>query len=156
MNIIAIDPGTAHSGVATLAGGAWRFCAKAPNEALLRQLRGDEDLPMLDLSATVLIEEFKNYGMAVGESSIKTVLWSGRFQEAWESRGGVVELIPRQAVKLHLCGSVRAKDANVRAALLDRLPAGTKRDPGPMFGCTSHAIQAAALAAYWMEVKGER
>jgi hypothetical protein len=55
-------------------------------------------------------------------------------------------------VKLHLCNSSRAKDANVRQSLLDRygstrqLGIGTKGRPGPLYGVTGHAW-AGALAA---------
>ena len=59
--------------------------------------------------------------MAVGAEVFETVHWSGRFTEAlWPTP--VVQL-PRRAVKLHLCGSARAKDPNIRQALLDRFGA---------------------------------
>ena len=61
----------------------------------------------------------------------------------------------RKDVKLHLCGSSRAKDPSVRAALIDLYPAsgggkcpqiGTKRQPGPLFGVSSHAWPALGVA----------
>lgn len=57
--------------------------------------------------------------------------------------------ILRPSVKTHICGTPRAKDANVRQAIHDRLGApGTKKAPGVTYGVTSHSIQALALALY--------
>ncbi|MNY62967.1 hypothetical protein D3C86_1998680 [compost metagenome] len=58
-------------------------------------------------------------------------------------------------MKLHLCKTPRAKDANVRQALLDMFPRtgggktpqiGTKAQPGPLFGVSSHAWAALGVA----------
>ena len=54
-------------------------------------------------------------------------------------------------MKLALCGSARATDANLRAALLDRYGGsgraiGTRKAPGPLYGVKSHAWAALALA----------
>ena len=58
-----------------------------------------------------------------------------------------VRLVYRKDVKLHLCGSPRAKDPNIRQALLDKLgPVGTKRQPGPCYGVKSHAWAALGVA----------
>jgi hypothetical protein len=64
-------------------------------------------------------------------------------------QGGDVSLVFRRDVKLHLCDSPRAKDGNVRQALLDRLgPQGTKKAPGPTYGVKSHEWAALAVAVY--------
>ena len=48
------------------------------------------------------------------------------------ARPEAVIRVKRSAVKLHQCGSNRAKDANVRQALIDKMgPPGTKKAPGP-------------------------
>jgi hypothetical protein len=58
-----------------------------------------------------------------------------------------VRLVYRKDVKLLLCGSPRAKDANIRQALLDLLgPQGTKAKPGPTYGVKSHAWAALGVA----------
>jgi len=55
----------------------------------------------------------------------------------------------RKDIKLHLCGTNKAKDANVRQALIDCLgPPGTKKSPGPTYGIKSHLWAALALAVY--------
>jgi hypothetical protein len=84
--------------------------------------------------------------MPIGDDSVETLLWTGRFIQAWHDPEAVVR-VKRSAVKLHLCGSNRAKDANVRQALIDKLgPPGTKKAPGPTRGVTSHAWAALGVA----------
>ena len=59
--------------------------------------------------------------------------WAGRFAEA--AHRVPVVMLPRRAVKLALCGDSRAKDANIRQALIDRFggsaAVGRKAAPGP-------------------------
>lgn len=95
---------------------------------------------------TLGIERFEARGMPVGNESVETMLWTGRFIQAWRSPESVV-LIKRSAVKSNLCGTQKAKDSNVRQAVIDRLgPPGKKSKPGPTYGVTSHAWQALAVA----------
>jgi hypothetical protein len=58
-------------------------------------------------------------------------------------------------VKLHLCGSSRAKDPNVRTALLDRFGGagakGTKAAPGPLYGIAADLWSALAIAVTWTD-----
>jgi len=93
--------------------------------------------------------------MPVGREVFETVLWIGRFVEAANQAGREAELIYRKDVKLHLCQSTRAKDGNVRQAILDRFPrvgggatpqVGTAKQPGPLYGCRSHVWSALAVA----------
>ena len=77
--------------------------------------------------------EMVAYGMPVGREVFDTCVWIGRYIQAWP-RPDEVRLIYRKNVKLELCGSARAKDANVRQALLDRVgPRGTKKKPGATY-----------------------
>jgi hypothetical protein len=56
-------------------------------------------------------------------------------------------MVKRMKVKMHLCGNSRAKDGNIRQALIDRLGApGKKKAPGPTFGVVADQWQALALA----------
>ena len=86
------------------------------------------------------------YGMAVGAEVFQTCLWIGRFLDRWRSEWNT-HLVPRLMVKMHLCHSARAKDANVRQALIDRFGAvGTKRAPGRLYGVSSHCWAALGVA----------
>jgi hypothetical protein len=100
---------------------------------------------------TVACEWIESYGMAVGQEVFRTVAGIG-----WLAGtiGTEVRLVPRKSVKMHLCNSLRAKDGNIRQALIDRFgPQGTKKAPGPLFGVTSHYLAALAVAVYAAETK---
>jgi len=141
-SILAIDPGSFQS--------AWlRFDDARPqgfgitaNDVLAKALRSG------GLPDVVVIEKIESYGMAVGAEVFDTVWWAGRFAEA-ASRVPVV-MLPRRAVKLALCGDSRAKDANIRQALLDRFggsaAVGRKSAPGPLYGISRDVWSALAIA----------
>lgn len=145
--IYAIDPGNEQSAWVELADGVPINHGKVDNDVMLRacreQFRNDHLLA---------IEMIASYGMPVGREVFETCLWIGRFQEAFIDRGGSVELIYRKDVKLFHCGTSRANDANIRAALLDRFgpgrdkAIGTKKNPGPLYGIVADQWSALAIA----------
>jgi hypothetical protein len=115
MTFIAIDPGDKQSAVVHYdpARKAVMESYYEDNHATIAWLRAR------NLShSTLVIEMIASYGMPVGKEVFETCVWIGRFIEAWH--GDDVHLLYRKDVKLHLCGSSRAKDPNVRAALLDK------------------------------------
>lgn len=120
MLILGIDPGTRESGVAVLnlASGnpSWARPAVA-NDDVLDILRNGEWKEEIFLACEMV--GHYGTGMSVGREVYETVVWIGRFQEAWESRGRRFQLIIRKEITAHLCRSVTAKDANVRQALID-------------------------------------
>jgi hypothetical protein len=144
---LAIDPGPTQS--------AWlvhdsdddeiRSFGIWSNDLLLGLLREDGLAPDV---ARVTIEKVESFGMAVGAEVFETVFWSGRFAEAAHELH--LERISRRAVKLHLCGSARAKDPNIRQALIDRYGGqaaiGKKASPGPLFGISNDVWSALAVA----------
>jgi hypothetical protein len=148
MTLYALDPGTEQSAVVTIdrsggvAGRMW------DNRYLVIAMRGTEWF----LPGQLVIEEIASYGMPVGREVFATVQWSGRFIEAWDARGFSSSLLPRKAVKLALCGSLKAKDANIRQALIDRYggPACIKKG-GALYGIKSHLWAALALAVAYQE-----
>ena len=123
--MIAIDPGPTESALVVWDGAAVQERRYAPNDeilALLQTLKASE--------SPCVIEQICSYGMAVGQEVFETVYWSGRFAEAYGAER--VSRIPRLKVKLHLCHDSRAKDSNIRAALIDRFgKPGEKKNPGP-------------------------
>src|SRR6185503_14865134 len=140
--VLAIDPGTTRS--------AWlRFDGDRPdgfgitaNDVLITALRTG------GLPDVVVIEKVESYGMAVGAEVFDTVWWAGRFAEA--AHRVPVVLLPRRAVKLALCGDSRARDANIRQALIDRFGGsaaiGLKATPGPLYGIGRDVWSALAIA----------
>lgn len=138
--ILAIDPGTTESGWVLFDGKTVMESGVTANPYLLDLLRGNHN------NDSFAIEMIASYGMPVGREVFETCVWIGRFQQAWRDPEAV-RLVYRRDVKLHLCGSPRAKDANIRQALIDKLgPVGTKNAPGPLYGVKSHAWAALGVA----------
>jgi hypothetical protein len=146
--ILGLDPGTTESAIVALeSDGVVGMHDKLPNDGLLVRLRSYCDAG-IDLLA---IEDIASMGMAVGREIFQTVKWIGRFQEAWERRGGTVRLIYRREVKLFLCESSKANDSNIRAAIIDRYGGqahaiGVKKSPGPLHGIKADRWSALACA----------
>lgn len=93
-------------------------------------------------SYPVACEWVESFGMAVGKEVFQTVFNIGVIHQALN-----VRLIPRKDVKLFLCQSMRAKDANIRQSLIDELGVvGTKKNRGPLFGVSQHYWAALAVA----------
>lgn len=67
----------------------------------------------------IAIEMIASYGMAVGASVFDTCVWIGRFAQALDEFQEKTTFIFRKDVKMHLCGSMKAKDSNIRQAILD-------------------------------------
>jgi hypothetical protein len=138
--IIAIDPGPIRSALVLWDGRRVKLSRWEDNEDIREILRSNRD----GNRRPVYIEMVACYGMAVGASVFDTCVEIGRMIEIV---GGGACRIYRRDVKLHICGSARAKDANVRQALLDAYgPVGTKKNPGPLYGCKSHVWAALAVA----------
>lgn len=153
MRILCIDPGTTESGICIFDGETVEDPRSAiPNDELILYI---SKLIGVDYLA---IEMVACYGMPVGVETFETCLWIGRFIQAFGAE--YVFKIYRKDIKLCLCNSLRAKDANVRRAILDLFPAtgggktpqiGTKKQPGPLYGVTSHAMSALAVGITFFE-----
>lgn len=128
VSVLAVDPGCERSAWAFYDAGEVFSIGILPNDQFICHL--DKYLH----GPTVLaIESVESYGMPVGREVFRTVLWSGRFVQKWNGQAAPV-LVPRRAVKLALCGSARAKDSNVRRAVLDLLgEPPTKARPNPRY-----------------------
>lgn len=120
MSTIGLDPGTTRTAWIELgANGVPVNWAWEANETVVRHIR--RNWYRSDSLFKFAIEWITSQGMAVGKDIFDTVRWVGRFQEAYERPPNAKDtlLIPRSDIKLDLCGSARAKDANVRQALID-------------------------------------
>lgn len=159
MNVLAIDPGTTQSAYVQLRGRTVMDAGILPNPDILLRLR---QLPTaipyegayhdVDLA----VEMIASYGMPVGREVFETCVWVGRFVEAW---GGGWEYVYRKDVKLTLCQSPRAKDSNIRAALIDLYgpgkgkAVGLKKTPGPLYGFKKDMWAALAVGITYQESK---
>jgi hypothetical protein len=153
--LLAIDPGPTQSAWLVLgAGGGIRQFSVWPNERLRQLIRWDDLSELLSPDVDrIVIEKVEGYGMPVGAEVFETVFWSGRFAEA--AHPVRVDRIGRKAVKVHLCGTSRAKDPNVRQALIDRYGGsaaiGRKATPGPLYGIAGDLWSALAVAVTWAD-----
>ena len=155
MDIFAIDPGTTESGWIYISDGVIKTFGIDENHAVI------EHLKKLPADYNVVIEMIQHFGMPAGASLFETCVWIGRFIQAtpceWTK-------IYRKNVKLFLCGTTKAKNANIRQAIIDLYPPtgggkipqiGTKSQPGPLYGVSKHVWQALALALTYRNSKGQ-
>lgn len=148
MRVLAIDPGTTES--AWVIWDGQQILAKGHdlNTCLLSRIENC-DWDGAYGGACMAVEWIESMGMAVGKETFETVFWVGRF---WQASSMTNHRVTRRQVKLHLCGQTRAKDKNVRQALLDKLGLpGTKKNPGPTYGVSSHLWSALAVAVTFLE-----
>lgn len=148
--ILAIDPGPNQSGYVIFNGQKVIESGNVDNEEIFYLM---DDLDLMDECA---IEMIASYGLAVGKDVFNTCIWIGRFIQYHHQEYGLSpKLVFRKDVKMHLCGTMKAKDSNVRQALIDRFEStgggktpqiGTKAKPGPLYGISSHAWPALGVA----------
>lgn len=143
--ILAVDPGTTESGWCLLRDGQPMYSGVADNHQLIYGLP--------TMPADILaVEVFEARGMPIGNESIETILYTGRLMQAWPHE---VRRVKRSEVKRHLCGSLKARDSNIRQVLIDRFGGasaiGRKASPGPLYGFKSHAWAALGVAVTAMD-----
>lgn len=173
MTVWGVDPGTAETAVvAYLPGIPWVGAHfTAPNAHVIRQIEHIAEFGCSDYGQdpryprAIVFEQIESMGMAVGREVFETVWYAGRMYDRAvqavmrrQQPGPIpVQQLPRRPVKLHLCGSMRAKDANIRQALIDRFGGskeaaiGSKAKPGPLYGVKAHEFAALAVAVTWWD-----
>lgn len=164
MATLAIDPGTNQSAYCVIADdNAILAMDIMPNDELCSFLQSDHP-KVLQVQLTA-IEMIACYGMPVGRETFETCVWIGRFVECLTQGHPLLPIakIFRRDVKLFLCNSVKAKDANVRQAILNLYESsgggktpqiGTKSKRGPLYGVKSHIWAALGVAIYYQENRG--
>ncbi len=152
--ILAVDPGNKESAIIALADDCSRIHDHlyADNNKCLEYIAS---VGKLDMTRMMAIEMIACYGMPVGAEVFDTCVWIGRFVQAY---GGSVTPVFRKDVKLHLCGQTRAKDGNVRQAILDRFGGkaaamGKKAAPGPLYGMRGDLWAALGVGITYLETK---
>ena len=124
---------------------------KQPNNDVMNIL-----LKTLSTIDVVAIERVASYGMPVGREVFETCEWIGRFAQEAEKKTNI-SYIYRKDEKLYLCGEMRAKDANIRAALIERFAKhdlkngrGTKSNPDYFYGVKADEWAACAIAVTFL------
>jgi len=173
--IMAVDPGPQQSAYVTVqpnpnaVGGLQivEFCIgdNANIRADIWQFASPLD------NRRLVIEQIASMGMSVGAETFETCVWTGRFMETFEAGSQTTaHRIPRVPIKVHLCGTAKAKDANVRQALIDRFGGSSALQKakaakvnrhgavivptvkaGPLAGISSHCWAALAVACVYVD-----
>jgi hypothetical protein len=158
MRIIGIDPGNSESAYVIFDSAAERvlLADKVANDNLLTMIIYPNMFgPPFMHPEHMVIEQIASFGMAVGAEVFETVFWSGRLAQAWSSSSRECYRVKRMAVKMNLCHDSRAKDPNIRAALIDRFGGaaaiGKKKTPGPLYGISGDMWSALAVAVTWAD-----
>lgn len=150
--LLAIDPGNTESAYVVVDVATRRPVdfGKMPNPDLLDLIHN-----WLGYHEVAVIEMVASYGMAVGAEVFETCVWIGRFYQALVNCGRQPDLVKRLQVKTHHCHDSKAKDSNIRQALVDRFAGGqpnhgkgTKKTPGWFHGFHADVWQSYALAVY--------
>lgn len=152
MRVLGVDPGPSQTAYVLLDDPCVVEFATLDNLLFKGQLRR-----LWSLSDHMAIEMIASYGMAVGREIFETCMWIGRYVELWDFLGAGSTFVYRADVKMHLCKNNSAKDANIRAALIDRFgpgkdkAIGLKKTPGPLFGISGDEWAALGVAVTYSD-----
>jgi hypothetical protein len=152
--ILALDVGTDSSGYCLMGRNnyiPYEF-GKVDNNTLLNSI------VKMWLYDALVYEEFQSYGMAIGKSTITSITWNGRFIQAADERHIPFYPLYRLEEKLNLCGTAKAKDANLRQAMIDRFAKfdfkngkGTKANQDWFYGFSKDAWSAAIIGVTFID-----
>ncbi len=138
MRIIGIDPGDTHTAIAVLEDGRIVNTEYCDNDKVLSLL-----WRRCQKTTVFVCEMIASYGMPVGKTIFETCVFIGQIRQVIPS----LRFITRISVKSAICHSAKAKDGNIRQALIDAYgPAGTKKAPGPTYGISGDMWAALAVA----------
>lgn len=148
--LIAIDPGSTESAWVHFSGSNPVGFGKECNHALLLRIQENNRYV-----THIAIEMIACYGMPVGAEVFDTCVWIGRFRQAFRNSSSYVY---RKDEKMHLCGNMKAKDGNIRQALIDKyggkeMAIGTKKKPGTLYGMSGDCWAALAVGVTYLETR---
>ena len=151
--ILSIDPGNVESAYCVIDKETYKPIefGKIKNEELREKLISDLHRYPIESFA---IEMIASYGMPVGKEVFETCVWIGRFIQARNCAD--FDYIYRKEEKMNLCGSMKAKDSNIRQALIDRFgEVGTKKNQGFFYGFKKDIWAAFAVGVTWLDKQKE-
>lgn len=157
MKVFAIDPGNVQSALCVIDSDTLKplySCIKENYQLF-------DDLENAQGVGDVAIEMVASYGMAVGKTVFDTCRWVGRLEALFIVRHNIEPtLVYRIEEKQHICKDSRAKDSNIRRALIDRFArhdlkrgAGTKQNPDWFYGFKKDIWAAYAVGLTYIETK---
>lgn len=153
--ILSIDPGNIESAYCVIDKTNYKPIefGKIKNEELREKLLDELHYYPIE---TLAIEMIASYGMAVGKEVFETCVWIGRFIESFKCP--FTYYVYRKDEKMNLCGSMKAKDSNIRQALIDRFATfdfkngkGTKKQQDFFYGFSKDVWAAYAVGITWLD-----
>lgn len=153
--ILSIDPGNIESAYCVIDKTSYKPIefGKIKNEELREKLLNELHLYPIESFA---IEMIASYGMPVGKEVFDTCVWIGRFIESFKCP--LTYYVYRKDEKMNLCGSMKAKDSNIRQALIDRFATfdfkngkGTKKQQDFFYGFSKDVWAAYAVGITWLD-----
>lgn len=159
--LLAIDPGDEYSAFVFMDMETYKplYFAKEKNEECMGHMISYCVNPQNNVT-NCAIEMLASYGMSVGKTVLFTATWVGRFHERLSDYIENIDYIYRRDEKLCICGQMKAKDSNIRQALIDRFAKfdfkngrGTKENPDWFYGFKADIWAAAAVATTWLDAQ---
>lgn len=162
--VLGIDPGEKNSGVVLYDTDTRRVVysqSAFDNQGLAVWLGGNNgrwhvDRGICHLVSRVVCERPMPMGQPLSSNLVNTILWCGAFWWAWPMQNSWM-WVTRNQVKVSICGKCQGvKDAHVAAGVQERFGGreaarGTKSEPGPCHGVSSHCWQALAAVIAAMD-----
>lgn len=146
--MLGIDPGPQKTAWVKMCKDGVMMFGLYDNEEFTSYLKGG----LVDSETDVVVEMIASYGMPVGQTTFETCVFIGRIIQISMDRGANTMYAYRKKIVTWLCGSARAKDANVRQALIDKYgEPGTKNNRGATYGISKDIWSALAIATYYKE-----
>lgn len=113
-----------------------------------------EDLVQKEL--TVSIEGMQSFGMAVGASVFETCYNIGEYRLHCKRADVSWRIVFRMTIKLHHCKTTKAKDGNIRQALIDRFgEPGVKASQGILYQVSKDMWSSTAIAVHAFDLHYE-
>lgn len=172
MKVLAIDPGNTKSAYVLMDGYKPLEFGILENDELRQKMSimsvtqtmlayGTPESEVDKVHVHTAIEMVASYGMPVGREVFDTCVWVGRFWENAPRRD--VTLIYRMEEKMTLCHDSKAKDSNIRQALIDRFAEfdkkngkGTKDHPDWFYGFSADVWSAYAVGVTFLDKQQEQ
>lgn len=156
--ILGIDPGNVESAYVVVDDNLKPIdFGKFVNANIRAELR--RNLEKYHHKLDIAIEMVACYGMPVGKEVFDTCVWIGRFTEMVEQYNMDTSYIYRKDEKMNLCNSMKANDATIKQALVDRFAygvsnhgKGNKANNGWFYGFKKDIWQAYAVGVTYHDL----
>lgn len=165
--MLGIDPGPSLSAYCFIAGD-YRpvLFGKIPNNDLIDRLQ----ITQADRTA---IEWPESRGMPIGSPVLDMCMWVGRFMQTLIDYSNSahyvngpdleIDLVKATSIRIHICGTAKAKKGNINHALVDRFAPGeanhgkgTTRNPSWFHGFAADVWSAYAVGVTALDLQDER